>query len=214
MAFDIVPSRTALVAIDMQNCFVADSPVAAPLGLEVAARLNDLAGTCRSAGVRVIWTRHVVRPDHSNVGTMGDLIPAVGQEGGVLDEDQATATLHSAMDVQPGDIVLDKPRYGSFHGTDLELILRSNGIDTLILGGINTNVCVETTAREAAMRDYDVYFLSDGSGNFDLPDGPLGGATAEELQRATCALIAFGFGHVVTVEEIAASISAATPAAA
>src|SRR6187551_2270294 len=88
--FDIDPARTALVAIDMQNCFVADSPVAAPLGLEVAEKLNAVAQACREAGTMVIWTRHVVRPDGSNTGVMGEIIPAVGQ-GGVLNEDRPTA---------------------------------------------------------------------------------------------------------------------------
>jgi biuret amidohydrolase len=64
-------------------------------------------------------------------------------------------------------VVVGKPRFGSFYGTDLELILRSRGIDTLILGGINTNVCVDTTAREAAVREFRLLFLSDGAANFD-----------------------------------------------
>jgi ureidoacrylate peracid hydrolase len=106
------------------------------------------------------------------------------------------------MDVRPGDVVLGKPRFGSFHGTDLEVILRSRGIDTLILGGINTNVCVDTTAREAAVREFRVLFLSDGTANFDLPDGGLGAASAEELQRTACAVMAFGFAEVTTVAQV------------
>ena len=74
--FDINPGRTALVIVDMQNCFVAGSPVAAPLGTEVAGRLNRLAAACRRAGLAVIWTRHVVRPDGSNTGLLGEVIPA------------------------------------------------------------------------------------------------------------------------------------------
>ena len=185
--FDIDPGRTALVIIDMQNCFVADSPIAAPLGTEVARRLNRLAAACRPAGIPVIWTRHVVRPDGSNTGLLGQVIPPVA--AGIINDDAPTAALHPLMDVRPGDVVLGKPRFGSFHGTDLELILRSRGIDTLILGGISTNVCVDTTAREAAVREFRVLFLSDGTANFDLPDGGLGPASAEELQRAACAVV-------------------------
>ena len=58
---------------------------------------------------------------------------------------------------------LEKPRFGAFHGTDLELILRSRGIDSVIISGIHTTVCVDTTAREADMRDFRVFFLSDGT---------------------------------------------------
>jgi ureidoacrylate peracid hydrolase len=198
--FDIHPGRTALLVVDMQNCFVADSPVAAPLGAEVAARLNRLATACRQADIPVIWTRHVVRADGSNTGLLGQVIPPVA--GGIINDDAPTAALHALMDVRPGDVVVGKPRFGSFHGTDLELILRSRGIDTLILGGINTNVCVDTTAREAAVREFRVLFLRDGTANFDLPDGGLGPASAEELQRTACAVMAFGFAEVTTVDQV------------
>ena len=69
-------------------------------------------------------------------------------------------------------------------------------------GGINTNVCVDTTAREAAVREFRVLFLSDGTANFDLPDGGLGAASAAELQRTACAVMAFGFAEVVTVDQV------------
>ena len=208
--FDIDPGRTALVIVDMQNCFVAGSPVAAPAGAQVAGRLNRLAAAVRGAGIPVVWTRHVVRPDGSNTGLLGELVPPVA--AGVINDDAPTAALHPLMDLRPGDIVVDKPRFGSFHGTDLEMILRSRGIDTLILGGINTNVCVDTTAREAAVREFRVLFLRDGTANFDLPGGGLGPASAEELQRAACAVMAFGFAEVVTVDQVLSRIPAAVTA--
>jgi biuret amidohydrolase len=208
--FAIDPDRTALVIVDMQSCFVAGSPIAAPAGAQVAARLNRLAAACRQADVIVVWTRHVVRPDGSNVGLLGEIIPPVAD--GIINDDAPTAALHLLMDARPGDIMLGKPRFGSFYGTDLELILRSRGIDTLILGGINTNVCVDTTAREAAMREFKVLFLRDGTANFDLPDGGLGPATAEELQRTACAVMAFGFAEVVTVDQVLDRIPAGAAA--
>lgn len=208
--FDIDPGRTALLVVDMQNCFVADSPVAAPLGAEVAGRLNRLAVTCRQAGIPVIWTRHVVRPDGSNTGLLGEIIPPVA--AGIINDDAPTAALHPLMDVRPGDIVVGKPRFGSFHGTDLEVILRSRGIDTIVLGGINTNVCVDTTAREAAAREFRVLFLADGTANFDLPGGGLGPASAEELQRTACAIMAFGFAEVITIDHLLNRIPAAASA--
>jgi ureidoacrylate peracid hydrolase len=204
------PGRTALLIVDMQSCFVADSPVSAPLGPEVATRLNRLARACRESGITVIWTRHVVRPDGSNVGLLGEKIPVVAH--GVINEHAPTAALHELMDVHAGDIVLDKPRFGAFYGTDLEVILRSSGIDTIIVGGLNTNVCVDTTAREAAVREFRVLFLSDGTANFDLPDGGLGAATAEELQRAACAVMAFGFADVMTVDDLLSRIAATASA--
>ena len=198
--YAVDPGRTALVIVDMQNAFVAGSPIAAPRGTEVARRLNQLAGACRQSAIPVIWTRHVVRPDGSNTGLLGELVPPVA--AGIINEDAPTAAMHPLMDVRPGDVVVGKPRFGSFHGTDLEEILRSRGVDTLILGGINTNVCVDTTTREAAVREFQVLFLSHSTANFDLPDGGLGPAGAEELQRAACAVMAFGFAEVLTVDQV------------
>lgn len=197
--FEIDPGRTALLIVDMQRCFVEDSPFAAPLGAEVGGRLNQLAAACRDAGIAVVWTRIALRTDGSNTGLLGSFIPPVTP--GLLDDDAPTAALHPAMDVRPEDIVVEKPRYGSFHGTDLEVIMRSRGIDTLILGGINTNVCVDTTAREAAAREFRVLFLSDGTATMDLPDGGLGPASAAELQRAACAVMAAAFAEVTTVDQ-------------
>jgi ureidoacrylate peracid hydrolase len=208
--FAVDPARTALVIVDMQRCCVADSPIAAPLGAEVADRLNRLAAACRVSGLTVIWTRHVVRPDGSNVGLLGEVIPPVAH--GIINADSPTAALHELMDARPDDVVVDKPRFGRFHGTDLEVILRSRGIDTIILGGINTNVCVDTTAREAAVREFHVLFLRDGTANFDLPDGGLGPATAEELQRTACSIMAFGFAEVVSVDEVLGRLPVAASA--
>ena len=99
--------------------------------------------------------------------------------------------------VEAKDIVLEKPRFGAFHGTDLELILRSRGIDTIIISGIATNVCCETTAREAMVRDFHVFFLSDGTAALGMGD-----ATADETQRVTIATLGSLFAQVLTVDEM------------
>jgi ureidoacrylate peracid hydrolase len=165
--FRVVPSKTALINIDMQNCFVEKSPVAAPRGMEILPRINKLADACRKAGALVIHTVHVVRPDGSNTGVMGEIIPAIA--AGPINKGNPQAELHPGIVVGSGDIILEKPRYGAFTGTDLELILRNRRIDTVIITGICTNVCCETTAREANMRDFHVFFLSDATATFDTP---------------------------------------------
>jgi len=103
---------------------------------------------------------------------------------------------------------VNKPRFVAFHATDLDLILRSRGIDTVIRG-IATNFCAETTAREAMSHDYRVLFLSDGTRTFDLPDQGMGPVSAEDAQRATCAALAFGFAEVLTVDEAIRKVWAA-----
>jgi ureidoacrylate peracid hydrolase len=200
VAFAIVPERTALVNVDMQNCFVHGSPISAPDGLIVLGRINRLAATCRAAGILVIHTSHVLRSDGSNMGVLSEIAPIVKQ--GMINKGSESAALHKGLDVDPRDILLEKPRFGAFHGTDLELILRSRGIDTIIVTGIATNVCCETTAREATVRDFRVFFLSDGTATFDIGD-----VSAAELQRATCATLALVFAQVLTVDEMIGKIS-------
>ena len=197
--FEVVPERTALVNVDMQNCFVEGSPIAAPDGLAVLERINRVAAACRRAGILVIHTSNVFRADGSNLGVLAEFDPIV--KTGILNKGSAAAALHQNLVVDIRDILLDKPRFGAFHGTDLELILRSRGIDTLVITGIATNVCCETTAREAAVRDFRVLFLSDGTATFSIGD-----LSAAALQKATCATLGKVFAQVLTVDEIIAKI--------
>ena len=140
----------------------------------------------------MIHTRHVLRPDGSNMGVLGELIPKIRE--GLLNKGAESAALHEAVVVDPRDVLLEKPRFGAFHGTDLELILRSHGIDTIIISGISTPVCCDTTAREANARDFRVLFLSDGTATT--------GTEAEQFQRATLEIVDGLFGRVVTVDEV------------
>lgn len=204
--FTVVPERTALVNVDMQNCFVYGSPFSAPDGQAVLDRTNRIAATCRAAGILVIHASHVLRLDGSNTGVLGDIAPLVKQ--GIIAKGSETAALHSRLVVEAPDILLEKPRFGAFHGTDLELILRSRGIDTLIVTGLATNVCCETTAREATVRDFRVFFLRDGTATFAIGD-----ISAAELQRVTCATLGLLFAQVLTVDEMTQKISAASRSA-
>jgi nicotinamidase-related amidase len=204
--FAVVPKRTALLNIDMQNCFVHGSPIAAPDGLVILERVNRLAAACRKAGIVVIHASIVVRPDGSNLGVLAEFSPPV--RDGILKKGSDSAALHNGLVVDSRDILLEKPRFGAFHGTDLELILRSRGIDSVIISGVATNVCCETTAREAAVRDFHVFFLSDGTAT-----AAMGDASAAELQKATCATLGFLFAQVLTVEEMIAKIQGAARSA-
>jgi biuret amidohydrolase len=91
VTFAIDPRKSAVVAIDLQNCNVEKSPIAAPLGLQVVDKLNLLAAHYRAAGSTIIWTRHAVRPDHSDVGILGKTVPPVAQ--GVIDDGAPSAAL-------------------------------------------------------------------------------------------------------------------------
>lgn len=200
--FPLVPARAALINVDMQNCFVEGSPLASPDGPALLQRVNGLADACRRAGILVVHTRGWMRRDGSDLGVMGELVPpfivALYTEG------EPSAELHAGLVVDDADIVLDKPRYGAFHGTDLEQILRNRGIDTVIVSGIATNICCETTAREAAQHDFRVFFLADGTATKEMR-----GVPAAALQQATCASLGMVFAQIVMIDDVLEKIAAA-----
>jgi nicotinamidase-related amidase len=105
--------------------------------------------------------------------------------------------------IDPRDILLEKPHYGGFYDTNLELLLRRQGVDTIMITGIHTNVCCETTAREAMVRDFRVFFLSDGTTTVDSE-----GLTREEKMRATLGVMRSSFAQVLTVDEMIQKIQA------
>lgn len=201
--FALRPKRTALLTIDLQYLFVEGYPSSAPDGPATLARINHLARVCRSAGIVVVHARHVLRADGANIGILATLHPPI--RDGLLSPASAATAWHHALEIAPRDLLLDKPRYGAFHGTDLELILRGLGIDTVIIAGIATNICCDTTAREAAVRDFRVIFLSDGTATRGAT-----GLSPLAVQTATLATINDAFGQVLSISEAIAKISRAS----
>jgi nicotinamidase-related amidase len=193
--FTIVPERVALLNVDLQKCFVASSPIACPEGRAILDRVNRFAAVCREAGILVVHTRFVLRPDGSDAGVLAETAAPV--RAGILDDGRESAALHPDLIIGAADLVLDKPRFGAFHGTGLESMLRARGVDTVLIAGLMTNVCCETTAREAMMRDFRVFFLSDATATADMC-----GVPAAELHRATLATLGFLFAEVLTMDEM------------
>lgn len=190
------PARTAVINVDMQCCFVEGTPLASPEGTAVLERINRLLDECRRLGMTIVHTRASVLPDGSDTGPVAtalvpDFIRALYTIG------SPTWELHSDLSVADADIVLDKPRYGAFHGTGLEAVLRDRGIDSVVVTGIATNMCCEATAREAAVRDFFVYFVRDAMGTMEM-----NGVSADDLTRATCATLAMTMARVVTISEL------------
>jgi biuret amidohydrolase len=186
--FDLIPSRTALLNVDIQELFVS----AALDGPALVERINRFAETCRRAGIMVIHTRHILRPDGSDMGLLGEFVPPI--KAGMLNEDAPSSVLHRDLVVRPSDIILTKPRFGAFFGTDLDELLRTHQIQAVIVSGISTDVCCDTTAREAHARDMKVFFLSDGTAR--------AGPNPVEVQRNTLRLVGALFGQVLTIEQM------------
>ena len=202
-AFPLIPAKTALINVDMQRCFVEGTPLASPDGRALVDTVNGLIRTCREAGVLVVHTRGWMARDGSNLGVMAELVPPFIVD--LYTEGSPTAELHEALDVAPDDLIVDKTRYGAFHGTDLARQLRERGIEAVIISGIATNICCETTAREASQHDFRVVFLSDGTATKEM-----NGVPAQELQRATLASLGMVFTQVATVQEVTEQIQASS----
>ena len=198
MNFPVNPARMALINCTLQNRFVEDPKYNR---LALLGRINHFAAICRAAGILVIHTRHVVRVDGSNTGVLGEIYPPMTE---LFNRDAPGAALHPRLVVDTQDIILEIPRFGVFHGTDLELILRPRGIDALIVTGIATNVGPETTVREAVARDFRVFLLSDGTSA-----QALGSLSAEEAQRASLATLGALFAQVLTMDELIEKIQRA-----
>jgi isochorismate hydrolase len=109
----------------------------------------------------------------------------------VLYEDDRLSEISPALAPEQGEYVLRKSQYSAFGGTDLESTLRSLGIERILITGVMTHLCCETTARDAFMRDFDVFFVIDGTAS-----------KSEELHTSSLRTLADGFVIPVTTEEV------------
>jgi len=170
--------HAVLLAIDMQNFFHG---IAQPVLKNILRAIQ----ICRQKNVPVVFTQHGHTDPDSDSGTLGDwwgeLIIAGTEDWKFLPE----------IKIESKDIILRKKRYSAFFDTDLDKILRPWGIRDLIISGVMTNLCCETTARDAFMRDYRVFFLIDGTAT-----------GSSELHLATLKNLGFGFAYLITCDEL------------
>lgn len=201
--FDINPAKTALLVIDMQNTWLkAGSSMETPGSRALVPKLNKLIQACREKGISVIFTRHAHRSDGSDMGLFAEFVPDVAAKTALI-EGTPDVEIYRELDYRQSDIVVTKQAYSAFYGTNLDLILRTKGIDTVIISGIVTWGCCESTARDARHRNYKVIFLSDGTATYDqLPDMGWGIITAEETMRNVLTVMAFRYAEVLSVEQL------------
>jgi ureidoacrylate peracid hydrolase len=176
------PEHTALVVIDMQNDFCASGGLVSRDGRDLSAaqamakRLPALLDAARRAGTLVVFVRCLYTRDGNPYLSDVWLEQAARERRGgytsipVCREDSWEGDWYEDVRPQPGDIVVTKHRYDAFQGTDLDLVLRSHGIRTLVFTGVVSNVCVETTARAGFVRDYYVAVIEDGCAAYVAED--------------------------------------------
>jgi nicotinamidase-related amidase len=205
----IVPSRTAMIVVDMQNDFVAPGGgLETPAARAMVPMFVEALRICRSGGIKVIYTAHAHRRDGSDMGLFDDIHPPVANRTAVVDGTPGVE-IYSEVAPSAGEHVIKKHRYSGFFGTDLDIILREWGVDTVIISGTTTENCCHATARDAMFRNYRVVFLSDATATYDYPDRGFGAMPNEAIHRATLVILAASTAHVMPVAEMADRIGAA-----
>jgi isochorismate hydrolase len=173
-----IPEKAALLVIDMQSHF-------RELAQPVLDNVISIINVCRATGVKIFFTRHGHRDpaiqDNMLSTWWGDLIEYGSDHWMLLEELRADQS----------ETIIEKDRYSAFLGTELDNQLRNLNVEDIVICGVTTNCCCETTARDAFMHDFRVFFVADATG-----------ARNEELQLASLKNLAYGFAYVVNTKFI------------
>jgi ureidoacrylate peracid hydrolase len=212
----IDPVRSAVIVVDMQNDFGAESGMFARAGIDISRIQEAVAPTgrvlaaARRAGLPIVYLKMAFRPDLSDAGVpdspnwlrhlrmrVGDAVAAPdGTPSRILIRDTWNTDILPALAPEIGDIVLYKHRFSGFFGTELDEILRRREVRTLIFTGCTTSVCVESTLRDAMFRDYRCLLLEDCAAE------PIGDGLPRSNHEASLLVIEALFGWVSRSEAL------------
>lgn len=194
---------TALVVIDLQNAFMLPGmPAEVPVAREIVPNVNRLAAGVRSVGGTVAWVKMTIQDETRSWSHWFDYFMTGDRKAAMLkalSRGEPGHQLHAGLDVKPSDPLVEKTRYSAFiqGASDLDKLLRGRGIDTVVIVGTLTNVCSESTARDAMMLNYKTVLVSDA--NATLTDAE---------HNATLGSILQVFGDVMTTDEVLARLTA------
>jgi ureidoacrylate peracid hydrolase len=186
----------ALVVIDLQDGFMLPGvPLEVAAARAIVPNVNRLAAAVRSAGGRVVWVRMNVEGERDSWSAFFRRFPAEVAERQLvaLAPGGAGYPLYRDLDVHAGDEIVDKKRYSAFipGSSPIDGLLRKAGVDTLIVTGTLTNVCCESTARDAMMLNYNIVFVSDANATW-----------TDAQHNATLTTMVQNFGDVMTTDEV------------
>lgn len=177
------PAHAALIVLDMQQYFLnPGSHAFVPSAEAILPRVQELAGVFRRKGQSIILTRHL--NTQGNAGAMAEWW------ADLIHEDDPASEIIKELD-DPQAIRIEKTQYDAFHKTGLEERLRSLYITQVVIAGVLTHLCCETTARSAFMRGFKVFFAVDGTATYH-----------EDFHRATLLNLSHGFAVPVLVDDI------------
>jgi len=199
---DLDPSKTALVVVDMQNAFMLPGVAHAlcPMAEKIVPNINRLAGAVRETGGAVIWIKttftEAALRDWSTYFEM--ITPErVAKRIEALTSDSRGHQLWEALHVQAEDLVVEKNRFSAFiqGSSDLARVLEARGLDTVIVTGTVTNVCCESTARDAMMLNFKTIMVTDGNA-----------AATDEDHNASLAAFYLTFGDIMSTDMLIACL--------
>jgi nicotinamidase-related amidase len=191
----VAPAHTAVVVIDCQHEFIAEDGFWGELGQDtsetqaVAARIADFLDQARPHGVRIVHVRAIYDRRHMN-DPMHERLHRHGSRLYCQSEDPASR-FYDGLEPRPGEPEVIKHRFDAFYDTELDLTLRAWGVKTVVLSGLVTHGCVDSTARHAYFNGYYVVFPPE-----------LTGGASPEVKRVTAETINVMFGVTPSVEEI------------
>jgi ureidoacrylate peracid hydrolase len=170
---DFDPAKTALVVVDMQNAFMMPGVAHALCepAQAIVPNINRLANAVRAAGGKVAWIKAVFTEDTlDNWSISYEMAGPAGTRKRIdaLTRGSKGYELWAGLEVEEADLVVEKTRYSAFveGSSQLEQVLRAHGIDTILVTGTVTNVCCESTARDAMMRNFKTIMITDGNAAF------------------------------------------------
>jgi nicotinamidase-related amidase len=206
MIYDLQSGNVGLLVIDVQQeYFKPGGPAAFPSAGLILPNVNRLIQGFRAAGRPIVFVQHMNRADGSDAGRMGDF--SAPDEPDSFVEGTPEVGFHPELDFRPRDIVVVKRRYSSFLGTDLESILRTLGVTSVVITGLMTSFCCETTARDAHGRDYEVLFVADANEGPDLQDAAGLSVDHVAVLDNTMTALSAGFAEIVTTGDVISRLS-------
>ena len=165
--------RTGLLVIDMQNGFLREDGGMARLGFDFNALSAAIPGceklitAARKSKVPIFFTRYIYEEDFRDGGVqVNGIFPGI-KDANLCASGTSDTEIIDKLSPAPNEVVIDKNRPSSFYSTRLESYLRAQRINTLVLCGVTTNICVETTARDSAQRDYRTFVVRDAVAEVD-----------------------------------------------
>ena len=198
------PAKTALIVIDLQNGFMMKGVAHAlcEQAIEIVPNVNRLAAAMRSAGGIVVWVQNAATPESMESWSVRDEMDGperTARRVAAMAPGTKGYELWDGLDVKLNDLKIEKTRFSAFiqGGSNLEAVLRARGIDTVIITGTVTNICCESTARDAMMRNFKTIMVTDANA-----------AENDALHNASLIAFYLKFGDIMPTDTVIAALTA------